>query len=25
MAKLMLKAKGYPKVYNIGTWNKLLD
>jgi phage shock protein E len=25
MAKLMLKTKGYPNVYNIGTWNKLLD
>ncbi|MDO8720599.1 MAG: rhodanese-like domain-containing protein [Polaromonas sp.] len=25
MAKLMLKRKGYQKVYNVGTWNKLLD
>jgi phage shock protein E len=25
MAKLMLKRKGYRKVYNVGTWNKLLD
>ena len=24
MAKLMLKKKGYPDVYNIGTWSKLL-
>jgi rhodanese-related sulfurtransferase len=24
MAKLLLKAKGYPKVHNIGTWSKLL-
>ena len=25
MASLMLKTRGYQKVYNIGTWNKLLD
>ena len=25
MAKLLLKKNGYPKVYNIGTWTKLLD
>lgn len=25
MAKLLLKTKGYPKVYNIGTWRKFLD
>ena len=24
MAKLMLKTKGYQKVYNVGPWNKLL-
>lgn len=25
MAKILLKTKGYQRVYNIGTWNKLLD
>lgn len=25
MAKLMLKKKGYPDVYNIGTWSKFLN
>ncbi|GEM_PF-189165 len=25
MAKLMLRKKGYRKVYNIGTWSKFLD
>ena len=25
MAKLMLKKQGYKKVYNIGTWTKLLN
>ena len=25
MAKLLLKKNGYPQVYNIGTWGKLLD
>lgn len=24
MAKMVLKKNGYPRVYNIGTWNKLL-
>lgn len=25
LAKLVLKKNGYPKVYNIGTWGKLLS
>ena len=25
MAKMMLKKKGYPNVYNIGTWSKFLN
>jgi phage shock protein E len=25
MAKMMLKKNGYPRVYNIGTWNKFLQ
>ena len=24
MAKMVLKKKGYPRVYNVGTWRKLL-
>jgi rhodanese-related sulfurtransferase len=24
MAKLLLKKNGYPQVYNVGTWGKLL-
>jgi len=25
MAKMMLKKNGYPNVYNVGTWGKLLN
>jgi len=25
MAKLLLKKNGYPNVYNVGTWSKLLN
>jgi hypothetical protein len=25
MAKMLLKKNGYPQVYNVGTWGKLLD
>ncbi len=25
MAKMMLKKNGYPNVYNVGTWSKLLN
>jgi rhodanese-related sulfurtransferase len=25
MAKMVLRKNGYPNVYNIGTWRKLLD